>query len=38
MQCFEQRTWPAAPLSPINKASETKVRIDAAAALRAMWD
>lgn len=38
MQCFEQKAWPAAPLTPTNKASETKVRIDAAAALRAMWD
>ena len=38
MQCFEQRTWPATPLVATHKASETKVRIDAAAALRAMWD
>ena len=38
MQCFEQRAWPATPQTPNNKASETKVRIDAAAALRAMWD
>ena len=38
MQCFEQRAWPATPQTPGNKASETKVRIDAAAALRAMWD
>lgn len=38
MQCFEQRAWPATPQTPNNKGSETKVRIDAAAALRAMWD
>lgn len=38
MQCFEQRTWPMTPLNASHKASETKVRIDAAAALRAMWD
>jgi DNA helicase-2/ATP-dependent DNA helicase PcrA len=38
MQCFEQKAWPTAPLTPNSKASETKVRIDAAAALRAMWD
>ncbi|MDY6944330.1 MAG: 3'-5' exonuclease, partial [Pseudomonadota bacterium] len=38
MQCFEQRAWPAAPQTPTSQASETKVRIDAAAALRAMWD
>ena len=38
MQCFEQRAWPATPQTPDNKGSETKVRIDAAAALRAMWD
>lgn len=38
MQCFEQRAWPATPQAADNKASETKVRIDAAAALRAMWD
>lgn len=38
MQCFEQRAWPTTPQTPANKASDTKVRIDAAAALRAMWD
>ncbi|MFC4310181.1 ATP-dependent helicase [Steroidobacter flavus] len=38
MQCFEQRAWPATPQTLNNKASDTKVRIDAAAALRAMWD
>ncbi len=38
MQCFEQKAWPAVPGVTVNKASETKVRIDAAAALRAMWD
>nr|WP_298722436.1 ATP-dependent helicase [uncultured Steroidobacter sp.] len=38
MQCFEQRAWPATPQTPNSPASDTKVRIDAAAALRAMWD
>ncbi|HEY0684419.1 MAG TPA: ATP-dependent helicase [Steroidobacter sp.] len=38
MQCFEQKAWPATPNVPSSPASETKVRIDAAAALRAMWD
>lgn len=38
MQCFEPKAWPATPNTPNNKASDTKVRIDAAAALRAMWD
>jgi DNA helicase-2/ATP-dependent DNA helicase PcrA len=38
LQCFEQRTWPMTPLGAAPRAAETKVRIDAAAALRAMWD
>lgn len=38
MQRFEQRAWPAMPHSANAKAADTKVRIDAAAALRAMWD
>jgi DNA helicase-2/ATP-dependent DNA helicase PcrA len=38
MQCFEQRAWPDTPLNAPGRASDTKVRIDAAAALRAMWD
>ena len=38
MQCFEQRAWPATPIHKNSQAADTKVRIDAAAALRAMWD
>lgn len=38
MQCFEPKTWPATGAAAIAGASDTKVRIDAAAALRPMWD
>jgi DNA helicase-2/ATP-dependent DNA helicase PcrA len=39
MQCFQQKGWPESPsTSPGTTASNTNVRIDAAAALRAMWD
>jgi DNA helicase-2/ATP-dependent DNA helicase PcrA len=38
LQRFEQKAWPATPNVPEVKRSDTKVRIDAAAALRAMWD
>ncbi len=38
LQCFEPKTWPATGAVAIVRAADTKVRIDAAAALRAMWD
>ena len=35
---FEQRAWPAAPVTAPPKDAKATVRVDAAAALRAMWE